>query len=63
VGLIKYKLRKALGAFFLWVDLNINHDILEPIVELLHPYSYGLWKNTCYRFCAFVCDHFEDFDD
>ena len=67
MGLIKYRLKRAFGAFFLWVDTNINHAILETILErlepYLEPYGFEIWQKTCYRFCTFVCDNFEDFDD
>lgn len=56
----KYWLKRALGSVFLWLDDYINHRLLESIVE---HFPYWVWKNTCRRFCLFVCDHFEEFED
>ena len=43
----------------LWIDEYLNHKFLEHLVA----WNYKLWLNTSQKFCIWICDNFETFEE
>lgn len=54
-----YKFLLGLDFIFLWIDDYLNHRFFE----YLTGWNYWLWHNTSHKFCNFVCENFEEFEN
>lgn len=57
-------MNKIIKHVFLWIDDNINHEFVDTFFSQFdNDLSFWLWENISHRFCLWVCDNFEDFED
>ena len=47
--------KNKLSDFMLWIDMIFNHGFFEHLVA----WNYWLWNHTSYKFCTWICDHWE----
>lgn len=50
---IKKKILYKIWLIGEWIDININHGIIETALDNLpkNKFSYDIWKNICYKPC------------
>ncbi len=47
--------------FMLWIDEHLNHGFVEPIIS--NVFGYRIWSLTSRKFCLWICDNFETFEE
>ena len=47
--------KETLWDILVWIDNNINHKIVEPIIAIIPgSIGYRIWNKTCQKFCNWV---------